>query len=212
MGLHTSPPEVDRGTEVSTAMQSLATGFRRATLCRFHDGKGTLAHEADVSAESPPPRQDARIPGAHEDQGRAQGVEAAQGKGSQTAHGLEARSSSPPPHAFPRHERLTSSAEFQALFQGGKRIDRRSLIVLWRDTGESRRAGFAVSRQVRGAVRRNRARRRMREAYRKIRETAPAGAALVVIARPAVLTASFASLVAELREALLAIPGRRSPA
>jgi ribonuclease P protein component len=192
-------------------MESLATGFRRATLCRFHDGKGTLAHEADVSAESTPPRQDPRIPGAHEDQRRAQGVETAQGEGSQTAHGLEARSSSPP-HGFPRHERLTTSADFQALFQGGKRIDRRSLIVLWRDTGESRRAGFAVSRQVRGAVRRNRARRRLREAYRKVRETAPARAALVVIARPAVLTAPFSSLVSELRDAFLAIPGRRSRA
>jgi hypothetical protein len=45
-----------------------------------------------------------------------------------------------------------------------------------------------------------------------VRETAPASAALVVIARPAVLTAPFSSLVSELREAFLAIPGRRSQA
>ena len=210
MGLDTSPAVVGRRTEVSTAVETPATGFRRATLCRFDDGKGTLAHEADVSAESAPPRQDPRIPGADEDEGWAQGAETASGKGSQTAHGLEVRSS--PPQGFPRHERLTTSAEFQALFQGGKRIDRRSLIVLWRDGGESRRAGFAVSRQVRGAVRRNRARRRLREAYRRVREAAPARAALIVIGRPAVLTAPFASLVTELCEALLAIPGRRSQA
>jgi ribonuclease P protein component len=208
MGLDTSPAVVNRRTEVSTAMETAATGFRRATLCRFDDGKGTLAHEADVSAESAPPRQNPRIPGADEDQGWAQGAEAAQGKRSQTAHGLEARSS--PPQGFPRRERLTTSAEFQALFQGGKRIDRRSLIVLWRDAGESRRAGFAVSRQVRGAVRRNRVRRRLREAYRRAREAAPPRAALVVIGRPSVLAAPFLSLVTEMREAFLTIPGRRS--
>jgi ribonuclease P protein component len=105
---------------------------------------------------------------------------------------------------------LTTSAEFQALFQRGKRIDRRSLIVLWRDADEPRRAGFAVSRQVRGAVGRNRARRRLREAYRKARSAAPVRTALIVIGRPAVLTAPFLSLVAELRDALQAIPGRRS--
>jgi len=81
--------------------------------------------------------------------------------------------------------------------------------VLWRDAEEPRRAGFAVSRQVRGAVGRNRARRRLREAYRKTREAAPACTALIVIARPAVLTAPFSALVSELREALQAIPGRR---
>ena len=66
-----------------------------------------------------------------------------------------------------------------------------------------------MSRQVRGAVRRNRVRRRLREAYRKAREAAPARVALVVIGRASVLTAPFPSLVSELREALLIIPGRR---
>jgi ribonuclease P protein component len=191
-------------------MERLATGFRRATLCRFDDGKGTLAHEADVSAKSAPPRQNPRVPGAHEYERRAQGAEAAPSEGSQTAHRLDGRSSQSSPHGFPRRERLTTSAEFQALFQRGKRIDRRSLIVLWRDAEEPRRAGFAVSRQVRGAVERNRARRRLREAYRKTREAAPARTALIVIARPAVLTAAFPALVSELRDALQAIPGRRS--
>jgi ribonuclease P protein component len=82
--------------------------------------------------------------------------------------------------------------------------------VLWREAEAPRRAGFAVSRQIRGAVGRNRARRRLREAYRKTREAAPVQAALIVIARPAVLTAAFPALVSELREALQAIPGRRS--
>ncbi|PYN03195.1 MAG: ribonuclease P protein component [Candidatus Rokuibacteriota bacterium] len=110
---------------------------------------------------------------------------------------------------FPRRERLTTSAAIQALFQRGKRIDRPSMIVLWSATAEPRRAGFAVSRQIRGAVQRNRARRRLREAYRVARAAAPSHAALVIIGRPASLRAPFATLTSELGEALAAIPGSR---
>jgi ribonuclease P protein component len=105
---------------------------------------------------------------------------------------------------------LTSSAEFQALFQRGRRIDRPALIVLWREADEPTRAGFAVSRQLKTAVQRNRARRRLREAYRASRETAPARTALVIVGRPAALTAPFAALAGQLRDALAAIPGARA--
>lgn len=84
------------------------------------------------------------------------------------------------------------------------------MIVLWRATAEPRRAGFAVSRQIRGAVQRNRARRRLREAYRVTREAAPTHAALVIIGRPAALREPFATLASDLRAALAAIPGPRS--
>ena len=83
------------------------------------------------------------------------------------------------------------------------------MIVLWRSTAEPRRAGFAVSRQIRGAVQRNRARRRLREAYRATRDTAPTHAALVIIGRPGALREPFAALANELRGAFAAIPGPR---
>jgi ribonuclease P protein component len=107
---------------------------------------------------------------------------------------------------FSRSERLTSSAEIQALFQQGKRIDRPSLVVLWGDEAGPRRVAFAVTRQIRGAVRRNRARRRMREAFRAVRGVAPPRVALVVIAKRGALEAPFPALRAELRDALAAIP------
>jgi ribonuclease P protein component len=105
---------------------------------------------------------------------------------------------------------LTTSAEFQALFQRGRRIDRPALIVLWREAVEPTRAGFAVSRQLKNAVQRNRARRRLREAYRATRDAAPARAALVIVGRPAVLREPFTALTAQLRGALAAIPGSRA--
>ena len=164
----------------------------------------SLEHEADVPAEPPPPSEDTRLPRADEDEGRAESLEAAARQGTETTVGLSGR--------FSRRERLTSGAEFQALFQQGKRIDRALLIVLWREVETPRRVGFAVSRQVRGAVQRNRARRRLREAYRASRAVAPARTALVVIGRPAVLSADFTAVVVDLREALQAIPGARRSA
>jgi ribonuclease P protein component len=105
---------------------------------------------------------------------------------------------------------LTSSAAFQALFQKGRRIDRPALIVLWREAAEPMRAGFAVSRQLKNAVQRNRARRRLREAYRASRDAAPPQGALVIVGRPASLTEPFAALAMQLRSALAAIPGGRA--
>src|SRR5947199_206849 len=114
------------------------------TLCRFNDPKGELLDEANVSTQSAPPGQDPRVSRAYEDQGRTQGVEAPSRERPQTADRLSG--------GLSRRQRLTTSAEFQALFQRGKRIDRPSLIVLWRESTESTRVGFAVSRHLRLAV------------------------------------------------------------
>lgn len=175
-----------------------------STLFRLHDRKGERVHEADVSAKCAPPEEDARLPRADEDQGRAEGTQAAAREGAETAERVTGR--------FPRSERLTNGAEFQALFQQGKRIDRSSLVVLWRPAEHTRRAGFAVSRQLRSAVQRNRARRRMREAYRAARAAAPAAVDLVIIGKRRALTDRLETLTEELTGALASIPGARSRA
>jgi ribonuclease P protein component len=82
--------------------------------------------------------------------------------------------------------------------------------VLWREADKPTRVGFAVSRQLRSAVQRNRARRRLREAFRVTRTAAPSHAALVIIGRPAALTAPYETLVGQMRQALGAIPGART--
>jgi ribonuclease P protein component len=161
-----------------------------------------LLHEADVSTKSAATRQDARLPRANGDQGRAEGAGAPACEGAETADRLTGR--------LPRGQRLTASAEFQALFQQGKRVDRPALIVLYRDVPDTTRVGFAVSRKLGNAVQRNRARRRLREAYRVARPSAPLHAALDIIGRPAVLTAPFPVLVDQLRQALAAVPGART--
>lgn len=104
---------------------------------------------------------------------------------------------------------MTSSAAIQALFQQGKRIERPSLIVLWRETEAPCRAAFAVTRQVRGSVQRNRVRRRLREAYRAVRVAAPARVALVVLGKRGAHDDPLCVLAEQLRSALAAIPGPR---
>jgi ribonuclease P protein component len=96
---------------------------------------------------------------------------------------------------------LTTSAQFQALFQRGKRIDRPSFLVLWTEASHARRVGFAVSRQLNRAVDRNRIRRRLREAYRAARVAAPASGTVVVVGKKRVLEMKFGALVAELHDA-----------
>src|SRR5947209_2559737 len=103
-----------------------------STLWRFDDRRGSIARETDISAECAPTEENPWVPRADEDQGRAEGVETPAGQGAQTADRLTGR--------FPRHERLTTGSDFQALFQPGKRVDRPSMTILWCESVDARRA------------------------------------------------------------------------
>ena len=106
---------------------------------------------------------------------------------------------------FLRSERLVRADEFQTVFRRGKRVERPSVLILWRGARSSRKAGFAVSRQVQGAVRRNRARRRVREAYRQSRQVLSDGVWLVIVARPRAGTGPFSEILRDMREALATV-------
>ncbi len=73
---------------------------------------------------------------------------------------------------------------------------------------ESRKVGFAVSKKIRGAVRRNRAKRRTKELYRLKQDLLPKNIHLIVMAKPGVeraksqvLTKEFISLVEKVNSA-----------
>jgi ribonuclease P protein component len=100
--------------------------------------------------------------------------------------------------ALPRAERLRQAAEIQQVFQRGSRIERRAFLALWRPVEGPRKIGFAVSRQVRSAVDRNRVRRRVREAYRRHRAAFPTDLAVVFIGRPGARTAPFDELLEDM--------------
>src|SRR6185503_7021732 len=96
------------------------------------------------------------------------------------------------PFALPRETRLRGAGEFQAVFERGKRVERPAFVALWIPTPGRQKAGFTVSRQVRGAVKRNKARRRLREAVRRQGAGLPPDIWVVFVGRPLVQSVSFA--------------------
>ena len=100
-------------------------------------------------------------------------------------------------------ERLRRPAAVQSVFARGARYANRRLILFVSEGTEGRRrCAFAAGKKLGGAVRRNRLRRRMREAYRRERKEFLRGCDLVLLARPETGEASFEDLCTSLRELL----------
>src|SRR5918993_5272058 len=93
--------------------------------------------------------------------------------------------SEPCRHSFPRSLHLRSPAEFAAVYDAKVRESRGPLLVyaLPNDLGHPR-IGLSVSRKVGTAVRRNRIRRLLREAFRLMQHDFPRGYDLVLVVRP----------------------------
>lgn len=98
------------------------------------------------------------------------------------------------PLSLGRSQRLRAG-EVEAIFrQRGRREETESLIALWQPAVGKGKVGFAVGRKLGGAVERNRARRRLREAYRQERGAKRDGFDVVFVGRSALLGCSVADL------------------
>jgi ribonuclease P protein component len=101
-----------------------------------------------------------------------------------------------------REQRLKASRLFEETFAQRRRASGRCL-TLWlrRGPAAARRLGVVASRRLGGAVTRNRAKRRLREAFRLNRHRFRTDADVVLVARPGALTASWAELQQDLLDA-----------
>ncbi len=82
---------------------------------------------------------------------------------------------------------LKNKREFDLVFEKGKRHSSAAGQIIIRSGTDENRVGIIVSRSLGGAVKRNRIKRLVREAYRKIAGTMAMGSAeIVIIPRPAV--------------------------
>jgi ribonuclease P protein component len=117
---------------------------------------------------------------------------------------------------FPQSARLRSRAEFDAVQQGGRRVSARFVTLVGRPnarTGD--RLGIIASRKIGGAVIRNRAKRRLRELFRKqepdrATERGLRALDVVVIARREIADATPAALEADFTRALGRLRGAGS--
>ncbi len=107
-------------------------------------------------------------------------------------------------------ERIRRRAEFQRVYELGSRTHARfmTLFVLANDFAVTR-LGVAATRKLGDAVHRNRAKRLVRELFR--RNKTPPGFDVVVVPRRELLDAEFSSLEADYRAALRRRPHPGTP-
>lgn len=98
-------------------------------------------------------------------------------------------------------ELIKSSARFREILEKGKATRGRYLTVFCR-SGEQRKVGFALKRDLKGAVKRNKVKRRLREIYRKEKRRIDAQVELVLLADKRTETADYHSLKKDLLETL----------
>ena len=80
---------------------------------------------------------------------------------------------------------LKKNKDFQAVYKNGRSYANQYLVMYIKkrnDDGENR-VGISVSKKVGNSVKRNRARRLMRESYRHIQDKLPCGYDFIIIAR-----------------------------
>lgn len=121
----------------------------------------------------------------------------------------------------PRRRRLLRRPEFTACYETGRRLFSRHFIVFAlsrASAGAEWRVGFAVSKKIGTAVRRNRVKRVLREFFRLHQALLPPGTDIVVVPkrqiRPEHVTFAFVRrdllpVVEELRGAVVS-PGARA--
>jgi ribonuclease P protein component len=103
---------------------------------------------------------------------------------------------------FPRAARLLKHADFERVYEQGRRHFSSHMTVFYLRQSEGvARIGFTVGRVLGGAVVRNRIRRRLREAVRLRRSLLQGTVDVVINPKKSVLTVAFASLLEEVSRA-----------
>ncbi len=101
---------------------------------------------------------------------------------------------------MPDYPRIRSRQEYDRVFKEGKRYSTGSMVLYYRENGSGfTRYGYAVGKRVGTAIRRNRIKRRIREAVKQIYDEITGGYDLVIVARR---EAEFSEIVLDLKRLL----------
>lgn len=107
-----------------------------------------------------------------------------------------------PSNALPPGRRLRRRAEFQRVFETGRRAHGRYVTIIAATGASHARLGIVASKKLGGAVLRNRAKRLIRETFRTLDEAAPARVDLVVVPKVTLFDASLSRLREDFRVVL----------
>jgi ribonuclease P protein component len=153
--------------------------------------------QADLSAEQPPSRQDARLPTADAHACRSRDHLGSAAQGSQRAVGLIPLLSGRGVLVLPSDNRMRSSADFSKVVRDGARVRRGSVVIHQLAGGPVTAApliGLVVGRGIGQSVVRHRVSRRLRAQLALRLGRLPAASATVVRALPAASTATSTQL------------------
>jgi ribonuclease P protein component len=118
---------------------------------------------------------------------------------------------------FPPEKRLRRRSDFERVFRRGRRLDGPYfLLIVLANGGRADRLGVTVSRKVGNATRRNRARRLVRESFRRREEGPGPTLDLVLVVKKGIVGLTREEVDRELGDRLRRVAGpagsRRAPA
>lgn len=98
---------------------------------------------------------------------------------------------------------LRKKSDFSSIYNKGKSVGDRFVVIFYRRNFlPYNRTGFLASKKVGNSVKRNRARRLMKESYRNLKDELPLGYDFIFIARNTISDKKFADVDKSIRSAI----------
>jgi ribonuclease P protein component len=112
-----------------------------------------------------------------------------------------------------RKERLTKEKDFERVFKKGKKvwIGRVALMFYLENGLPYSRLGVAVSKKLRKAVKRNRAKRLIKEVFRRNKHLFPKGSDIIIIPHPGIVELDYWRVLKEFENSLYGERGGKEP-
>ncbi len=151
--------------------------------------------EKNISAQSYKEKEVSRVSGEDEYEVGKEDPEEPKEEGSLEAHRLR-----PLSQRLTRAERLSRKRDFDRVFRSGRKVRLPYLLVVYAENELGiRRIGFAVSKRVGKAVKRNRIKRILREAFRRHKAWFPEGCDFVFVPKEEVAELSAETVARDLK-------------